>query len=75
MFDTGSEVGLMTLAGNTVQNDALDIDTRVKLLASQYHSRHGPCCLGAVNTENHRKIQAFGQFGRTGLPVQINTVV
>ena len=75
MFDAGSEVVLMALAGNTVQNDTPDPDTRVKLLASQHHGRHGPGGLGAVNTENYRKIQAFGQFGRTGVTVPVDTVV
>ena len=75
MFDAACQVVFMPLAGNTVQYYATDLDLRVKLLASQYHGCHGSRCLGTVDTENHREIQEFGQLGRTGITVSVDTVI
>ena len=75
VLDTVSQDALMARSGHTIEDHAFELDIRIELNATGYHGSHGPCGLGAVDTQDQRQIKQFGQLGGAGFSAGIDAVV
>jgi len=53
----------MTAAVYPAQDDTPDIHRGIKIPASQHHCRRCPCYFIAVDNQNNRCVEEFGEFG------------
>ena len=63
--DRFAQYRLVPRTGRPIQDHSTKKDLRVEPLTSQDGGRDRTCRLGAVDRENDRRLQQFGQLGRT----------